>query len=169
MSQHCQCFGARGCPVVQSGHKSNLSFVWVVVVVVGCVLGGGGSHTRAYTFLNGTNWLHCVALLHAQSQHTVLTSNKRHQVYNLLHSLHSVSIYSCCVSAAGAADLTAALQLFSDQQRLKLAQQLQQLQQQGVVLKTGSWAEQLASEAPRWAAVAHVVARMCHATWGRGR
>jgi hypothetical protein len=34
-------------------------------------------------------------------------------------------------------------------QRLKLAQQLQQLQQQGVQLQRGSWAEQLAAEADR--------------------
>jgi hypothetical protein len=50
---------------------------------------------------------------------------------------------------AGAASLAAALELSSDVQRLKLAQQLLQLQQQGVKLQRGSWAEQLAAEADR--------------------
>uniref|UniRef100_A0A383VAC5 Mitochondrial K+-H+ exchange-related-domain-containing protein n=1 Tax=Tetradesmus obliquus TaxID=3088 RepID=A0A383VAC5_TETOB len=47
----------------------------------------------------------------------------------------------------GAASLAAALELASDAQRLKLAQQLRQLQQQGVQLQQGSWAEHLAAEA----------------------
>jgi hypothetical protein len=54
---------------------------------------------------------------------------------------------SCCI--AGAAALAAALELSSDAQRLHLAQQLRQLQQQGVTLQRGSWAEQLAAEADR--------------------
>ncbi|KAF6256221.1 mitochondrial K+-H+ exchange-related-domain-containing protein [Scenedesmus sp. NREL 46B-D3] len=47
----------------------------------------------------------------------------------------------------GAANLAAALELSSDIQRLNLAQQLLQLQQQGVKLQRGTWAEQLAAEA----------------------
>jgi uncharacterized membrane protein len=58
----------------------------------------------------------------------------------------------CCsllCRCAGAASLAAALEQVSDVQRAKLAQQLRQLQQQGVQLQRGSWAAQLAAEADR--------------------
>eukprot|EP00775_Hariotina_reticulata_P003909 gene3909-4163_t len=52
----------------------------------------------------------------------------------------------------GASSLAAALELCSDMQRLKLAQQLQQLQQEsGLQLKPGSWTQQLVADISRLA------------------
>lgn len=63
---------------------------------------------------------------------------------------------SCCAvlcgvgAAAGAAALCQVLDRLSDVQRLKLAQQLVELQQQqGVQLRPNTWAAQLAADADR--------------------
>jgi hypothetical protein len=63
---------------------------------------------------------------------------------------------SCCAvlcgvgAAAGAAALCQVLDRLSDVQRLKLAQQLVELQQQqGVQLRPNKWAAQLAADADR--------------------
>lgn len=57
----------------------------------------------------------------------------------------------CCATSVplGAAALQQSMDLFSDVQRLRLAQQLVQLQQQGTQLVAGSWAAQLAADAGR--------------------
>jgi len=53
----------------------------------------------------------------------------------------------CLLCDAGASSLAAALELCSNLQRLKLAQQLQQLQQEsGLQLKQGSWTQQLVAD-----------------------
>lgn len=100
-------------------------------------------------------WVHNARLGTATDWHIMHTPDAVHGVEVtaravLVSCVCTQFTYVMACFCAGAASLWEALEHLSDVQRLRLAQQLVELQQhQGVKLRPNTWAAQLAAEANR--------------------